>query len=58
MRALHDCLLHNGLISLQLNDLFLHVVVLSLLFDDAALEFFEIGHDIWVNHFDVLVVLR
>ena len=58
VRALHDGLLHERLVPLELNNLFLHVVVLALLLHNASLQLLKVGHHVRVNHFDVLVVLR
>ena len=56
--ALHDGLLRDRFVALQLNDLLLHMIVLFLLLHDACLQVLKVGHDIGVDHFHVLVILR
>ena len=58
MLALHDGLLDEGLVPLDLQELLLHVIVLSLLFNNARLEVFKVGHHIWVNDLDIFIILR
>ena len=55
--TLHDRLLDGRLVALKLKNLSLHVIVLLLLFQDACLQVFEVRHDIWINHFNILVIL-
>ena len=57
MLALHDGLLHEGLVALELNDLFGHVIILFLLLNYARLQLLEVGHYVRVNDFDIFIVL-
>ena len=55
--TLHDGLLYDRLLALQLHYLFLHMIVLPLLLDNARLELFKVSHDVWVDHLHILIVL-
>ena len=55
---MHDGLLDDGLFALELSNLLLHVLILSLLLADGHLQVFEVLHDVRVDHFHILVVLR
>ena len=49
MACVDDHLLHDGLLLLEFNELFLHVFVLHLLLDDAVRQLFEVSHYMGVH---------
>ena len=55
--TLHDGLLGDGFLALQLHNLLHHVFIGLLLLEDARLQLFEVGHYVRVNHFNIFVVL-
>ena len=57
MTRLHDALLQDRLIFFELQYLFLHMVVLSLLLDNGCLEVSKVLHDVGVDNFNVFIVL-
>ena len=57
MCALHNGLLCDRLVFLQYYDLLLHVIVLTLLLGNTSLKVLEVGHDVRIDHFNILVVL-
>ena len=57
MCTLHDGLLCDGLVFLQYYDLLLHVVIFTLLLGNTSLKVLKVGHDVRIDHFNILVVL-
>ena len=55
--ASHDGLLNDRFLALQLHYLFLHMIVLPCLLNDARLELFKVSHDVRVDDLHVLIVL-
>ena len=57
MCTLHDGLLCDRFVFLQYYDLLLHVVIFALLLGNTSLKVLEVGHDVRIDHFYILVVL-
>ena len=57
MCTLHDGLLCDRFVFLQYYDLLLHVVIFALLLGNTSLQVLKVGHNVRIDHFNILVVL-